>query len=413
MALVDSRACSHPGSIYSSHSAHWTSPSSRVSLYDLCASHPSSSTEALDHLSQSLASIDVQKLDTLQGLDASGHPSTGWSRAGDMDPTPPSASASKKSKDVDRRVAAMSSMSIRSQDKTTFQHWIRSLRRRAMHRSSVRSLAGSAATADNHHKEGLRALRRRKLSSDSSLAFITAVRSASVSLASASAVARSRRTQIRSHGRSRTDHSSRASFAGHRISEDNAAQEQLILPDIDAVQRAAQRRRILEELIATEESYISDLRFLMNVRSAIIRAGGLLIGRQVYITILAALPTLPATLRCSINHNLTEILQLHEEILGEMHRVVPLSEYTQPQLNGPALLPPVLSRRNSWGGRGPHRRWKSLDAVPEQVTGTHWMQSVPGILSDPQSAAEVSRVFGKKVEALDPNTWTLADKNIR
>jgi hypothetical protein len=32
-------------------------------------------------------------------------------------------------------------------------------------------------------------------------------------------------------------------------------------------ERSLQRRRILEELIETEESYIGDVRFLMNVRA--------------------------------------------------------------------------------------------------------------------------------------------------
>lgn len=116
-----------------------------------------------------------------------------------------------------------------------------------------------------------------------------------------------------------------------------------------------------------------------------------------YITILASLPTLPAGLRSSINHNLTEILQLHEEILGDLHRVVPHSEYSQPQIGGNGLLPPGSSRPSSWGGPSQHRRWKSLDAVPEQAPGASWLQHVPGILSDPQTAAEVSKIFGKKV----------------
>ena len=34
------------------------------------------------------------------------------------------------------------------------------------------------------------------------------------------------------------------------------------------MERSLQRRRILEELISTEESYIGDVRFLMNVRQA-------------------------------------------------------------------------------------------------------------------------------------------------
>jgi hypothetical protein len=35
--------------------------------------------------------------------------------------------------------------------------------------------------------------------------------------------------------------------------------------DLTATQRAFERRQILEELISTEENYIGDIRFLMNV----------------------------------------------------------------------------------------------------------------------------------------------------
>ncbi|PHH87009.1 hypothetical protein CDD83_9425 [Cordyceps sp. RAO-2017] len=111
--------------------------------------------------------------------------------------------------------------------------------------------------------------------------------------------------------------------------------------DAAATERAMQRRRVLEELIDTEEAYIGDVRFLMNV----------------YLTILASLPSMCTGLRSSINKNLTEIVELHEEILGELHRAVPHSEYTQPQ----------------------------------------WLQSVPGMLAEPQVVAEVSKVFAKKM----------------
>jgi hypothetical protein len=120
---------------------------------------------------------------------------------------------------------------------------------------------------------------------------------------------------------------------------------------------------------------------------------------QVYITILASMPTLPAGLRTSINHNLTEIVQLHEEILGELHRVIPDSEYTQPQIEAPMLLPPTTgsTQRGHSTCIDGHRRWKSLDGGPERPKGVQWLHDVPGILSEPQIAADVSKIFGKKV----------------
>lgn len=113
-----------------------------------------------------------------------------------------------------------------------------------------------------------------------------------------------------------------------------------------------------------------------------------------YITILASLPTLPAGLRSSINRNLSEIVELHEEILGELHRAVPHSEYTQMD----NLATPLAGIPKQVHAYMPgHRRWSSLDAVPEHRKRVTWLQNVPGMLSDPQTAAEVSKVFGKKV----------------
>lgn len=152
----------------------------------------------------------------------------------------------------------------------SFRRWMKSLRKKSIHGSSARSSSNKLKSGHAAHQNGPSGnpsleLLHRRASSDSSLGFVQAVRSASASLSSFSVVARSRRTTARSHGLSRTDQSSRASFVGPRISEDSALTEAQVVPDIAAVQRSAQRRRILEELISTEESYISDLRFLTTV----------------------------------------------------------------------------------------------------------------------------------------------------
>jgi hypothetical protein len=50
------------------------------------------------------------------------------------------------------------------------------------------------------------------------------------------------------------------------VSEDSAIPERATLrQDAAATERARQRRCVLEEMIATEESYIGDIRFLINV----------------------------------------------------------------------------------------------------------------------------------------------------
>lgn len=82
-------------------------------------------------------------------------------------------------------------------------------------------------------------------------------------------------------------------------------------------------------------------------------------------------------------------MELHEGILGDLHRVVPNSEYTQPERPQTAPHQPA---------RG-HHRWHSLDSVPENKRGTPRSQNDPGMTADPSVAVEVAQVFGKRVSA--------------
>ncbi|KAL2757104.1 hypothetical protein ACRALDRAFT_1041527, partial [Sodiomyces alcalophilus JCM 7366] len=252
---------------------------------------------------------------------------------------------------------------------------------KTIHRRAQRR-PGSLDSGENHPWKPLdptdvgfsarRSSNHRRSSSGSSFGFVAAVKSASVSLAGTSIVTQPWRNTGRSRGRSKTDRSSRCSLAIARQSEDSGNGETSTMTDWAAVQRAVQRRRILEELIGTEEGYIGDVRFLINV----------------YVTILASLPTLPAGLRSSINRNLTDIIELHEEILGDLHRAVPNSEYTQTD----AVFPPP-SASAAWG----HRRWRSLDAVPEDKDTRSWLQYAPGIASEAQVAGDVAKIFSRKI----------------
>lgn len=82
-------------------------------------------------------------------------------------------------------------------------------------------------------------------------------------------------------------------------------------------------------------------------------------------------------------------MELHEEILGELHRAVPHSEYTQLDL--------ALDRAQIAPAQRGHRCWKSLDAVPEDDDPMSRLQDVPGMVAEPQTAAEVAKIFLKKV----------------
>jgi hypothetical protein len=108
---------------------------------------------------------------------------------------------------------------------------------------------------------------------------------------------------------------------------------------------------------------------------------------QVYVTLLASIPTISLSLRLSITQNLSEIVELHEELLGDLHRAVPHSEYNQLDCARPLKSPTIKN----------HNRWRSLDAVPEHIGKTSWLETVPGVTAEPKVAAEVANIFGQKV----------------
>lgn len=269
---------------------------------------------------------------------------------------------------------AVYKQSCLEQSPTPFHRWMRTLRRRGLGRPAPvieddptpRPFSANGLphklNGSGHHRQS---------SSGSSFGFVETVKTASASLASGSIFARSRRNSMRSsRSKTHTDLSSRASMSSNRCSEDSAGLDKPQVLDKATVERSLQRRRILEELISTEEGYIGDVRFLMNV----------------YVTILVSLPTMPSGLRSSINRNLADIIELHEELLGELHRVVPDSEYTQLSLR-------PQSKSHVHG----HNRIRSLDVVPEDNANMSWLETVPGMVAEPSVVADVAQVFTKKV----------------
>jgi hypothetical protein len=147
-----------------------------------------------------------------------------------------------------------------------FNKWLKSLQRRATQRRKTvscdldgpgreRKLFGSLARE--------RRSRHKKSTSGSSSAFVTAMKSASISIASFSIAPRSRKLGTSHHHQ--TDRSSKASNVG-RFSEDSSYIDRGIIIDQAVTNRLLQRRRVLEEIITTEESYVADVKFLMNVR---------------------------------------------------------------------------------------------------------------------------------------------------
>ncbi|RYC62196.1 hypothetical protein CHU98_g3998 [Xylaria longipes] len=268
-----------------------------------------------------------------------------------------------------------------------FHKWMKTLHRRA-NRRSIGSRAAEQLPECFFTENPIRINGHRQSSSGSSFGFVTAVKSATVSLASASVRTRQRRHAARSSIHTRTDQSSRCSISAQRMSEDSTCFDRGLHADPGVTERLLQRRRILEELITTEESYIGDIRFLMNVCSTHCLFVIATDAPKVYVTILASLPTQHHGLRSSINRNLTDIIELHEEILGELHHIVPDSEYTQPDYI--AVKPSPLPSQQ-------HHRWHSLDSVPEDKGGRSWLHSVPSVVAEPSIAAGVAQIFGNKM----------------
>lgn len=107
---------------------------------------------------------------------------------------------------------------------------------------------------------------------------------------------------------------------------------------------------------------------------------------------MASIPTLSLNLRASINQNLNEIVELHNELLGDLHRTVPHSEYTQ-----------ACSADRTLDQSTGHHRWRSLDAVLEHAGESSWLQRIPGMTAEPKIAASVARVFEQKANPSTPD----------
>ena len=107
-------------------------------------------------------------------------------------------------------------------------------------------------------------------------------------------------------------------------------------------------------------------------------------------TIFASLPGIDDNLHSSICQNLAEIVELHDEMLGELHRCIPHSEYSQVEINL------TLDSFPRYGGRG-HNRWMSVDSSAQRQSSSSWLKRIPGMLCEPQIVAEVSRIFRKRV----------------
>jgi hypothetical protein len=144
-----------------------------------------------------------------------------------------------------------------------FSRWLKALRRRNMQRSSTLQVSGERWALDDFDllpqtpqlQSDFQSSHRKSPSTGSSLAFITAVKSASITLASLSIHGKSRRSM----------QTVRWSDNPPRESIDSIVADAMPSIDDRTWARSVQRRRIVEEIVSSEESYIRDMKTLINV----------------------------------------------------------------------------------------------------------------------------------------------------
>lgn len=154
----------------------------------------------------------------------------------------------------------------KSTDQPVFRRWTSKLRRKRRDIPQALSRREERWTLDDFDGAKLkpasprRSAHKKSDSSNSSLRFVTAMKSATATIASASIAAISRHSD-----KWRQRQSSLISDREPRPSVDSTRSARSVI-DEAAKQRSRKRREKLEELIRTEESYVADIKALSDVR---------------------------------------------------------------------------------------------------------------------------------------------------
>jgi hypothetical protein len=253
--------CSRRGSMHISRKTSWGTP----------IPPPSSQNDPTDSAKEDFDDVD---LNTNEKASAGSDKGEGWNTLDNIaalglsfnaDESQLGSSPNRERFSLDG-LEAFGSRSLPLEDERPFNKWMKNLQRRGTQRRKTVSCDIGGTVLDPELFGALGILKRsahKKSSSGSSFGFVTAVKSASISLVSFSVAPRSRRTGVSSR-QQRTDRSSKASNVG-RLSEDSSYIARGIVIDQAVTNRLLQRRRVLEEIISTEESYVADVKFLMNV----------------------------------------------------------------------------------------------------------------------------------------------------
>ena len=116
---------------------------------------------------------------------------------------------------------------------------------------------------------------------------------------------------------------------------------------------------------------------------------------QAYFTILGHQPSSATFTRSAAQKNISEILRLHDELLGQLHRIVPFAEFdhrTAKSSNEPTAI-------------RSHTRWHSVDAV---LTRSTPVRSKLATIRQGRRSLNISRSSGDDENLLCCNAQVVA-----
>ncbi|CAI6339689.1 unnamed protein product [Periconia digitata] len=277
-------------------------------------------------------------------------------------------------------------------DSQPFRRWMSTLRRRHIQKNKQRAYRAPTVETETEGSEVYprlppnsvdEAVRRMSESITSSMGCVVTMKSASITVASASIYPQAESTALR--GVVRLGNRS-AQCSDVRKSTDSHGGSMGTIMDEGAWLRSLSRRKVVEELISSEESYISDLKVLIND----------------YFIILTSVPTLPVQTRTAIQQNISQILQLHEDLLADLQQAVPQADLTH-----------SAQQENLPATRAKHIRFHSADLIPGRFHDhnisrrlRHSLDSIgrpseqrpQGITTDTITVGEIARIFNKHMK---------------
>jgi len=135
----------------------------------------------------------------------------------------------------------------------------------------------------------------------------------------------------------------------------------------------------------------------------------------------ASLPTLPAQTRASIHHNISQILQLHQDLLDELHLAVPHADFTQ-----------TANEESYPVTKAKHIRFHSADMIPGRLVehkatcrvrhsleiGRSPDRRPRAVVTDTKTVGQVAKIFNKYVCSMgklvsgSAEAHTVADETI-